>query len=292
MGSVRIDVRVDDAEAGELVSACSWEAGALGIEEVTAEGGLCLRVYAPPARADAIAAACAAEVGGRARVAAPRPVPEQDWSLAWRQGLEAVVASPRLVVRPSFVEAVAAPDRAVLVVDPGQAFGTGHHASTRLALRLLDAALAELGGRIDGARVLDVGTGSGVLALGAVALGAGSAVGLDLDPLAAPEARANARTNGLGGRSHFFTGPLEAVDAAPFDLVVANLIRREVAPLLPGLEARVSTCGALVLSGLLDTDRASVEASLSAVGLRVTRSAEEREGGDAWLAIEARRAVT
>jgi ribosomal protein L11 methyltransferase len=289
MSTVRIDIRVDDAEAGDEASACAWEAGALGIEEVTAQGGLCLRVYAPPARADAIAAACVADVGDRARVAAPQAVPEQDWSEAWREGLDAVVASRRLVVRPSFVEREAEPGQKVLVVDPGQAFGTGHHASTRLAMRLMDEALDAMGARVGEARMLDVGTGSGVLALGAVALGAHAAVGFDLDPLAAPEARANAEVNGLASAVHFFTGPLDAIETRGFDVIVANMIPSEVMPLLEGLEERVARDGCLVLSGLLKSDLPRIEPALSELGLAVEAQAAEVDGGDEWIGIQARR---
>src|SRR5262249_18285588 len=136
--------------------------------------------------------ALASALGDAVEVAQPQPEPEVDWSTAWRSGLEAIEISPRLMVRPPFAKAELQSGQACVVIEPGQAFGTGGHSSSRLALELLDALERE---RVEGARVLDVGCGSGVLALAALALGARSAVGFDRDLLAVRAARANAHEN-------------------------------------------------------------------------------------------------
>ena len=122
----------------------------------------------------------------------------------------------------------------MLEIDPGQAFGTGGHASTRLALELL-AALPEEA--VHGARVLDVGCGTGVLALSALALGAASAVAHDLDPLATRATQENALRNGLAGPLSVFTGPVAALGGDLFSLVLLNMIRSELLPLLPAVRA-------------------------------------------------------
>jgi ribosomal protein L11 methyltransferase len=175
------------------------------------------------------------------------------------------------------------PGQRVVLVDPGQAFGTGGHASTRLALALLDELAAS---RPAGWSVLDVGTGSGVLALAALRLGAGRAVGCDVDRAALAEARSNAAANGLPGALALFAGTLDAVGSARFDAVLANLLRRELAPLLPALARLLAPGGAAVLAGLLVEERAGAEAVLARVGLRVARVREADDpAGDRWLGL-------
>jgi len=275
----RIRARADGARA-ERAAAEAWEAGATGIEERD-DGSLI--AWAPAACAEAVRAALVAALGAAA-VGVVEPEPPADWPETWKQGLRPLVVSPRLVVRPPFAAHALAPGQREVVIEPRQAFGTGAHASTALALEALDEALA---GRA-GAGVLDVGCGSGVLALAALALGAGAAVACDLDPIAARETRENAAANGLAPLAAF-TGSLDALGAGRFQVVVANMIRRELEPLLAGLVARLAPGGALVLSGLLASERAALEASLAALGARVDGARGREEGGDAWLALTATR---
>ena len=284
VASVSIDVDVADSAAAERVAAEAWDGGALGLEEREArEGGICVRIYAPESRAAQLCRSLERALGSAARVAPAQPLVPRDWSQAWREGLEAVRVSPRLVVVPSFTEARAEAEQRVLVIDPGQAFGIGHHASTRLALSLLDDALAGLGADVAKARVLDAGTGSGVLAMGAVALGAAHAIGFDLDPLAVCEARLNARLNALEGRTGFFIGPLDALAPIRFHVIVANMIRSEVMPLIPGLAHALASEGVLILSGLLQADREAIELQLARSGLAVAEERSETDGGDRWV---------
>lgn len=277
-------------ERAERVLAEAVDAGATGAEERDAPArrsprGTELVLYAPDERAEAVRRAVQAVAGAGARVGDVEPVPEVDWSQAWKRGLAAVEVSPRLVVRPPFVPFALAPGQREVVIDPGQAFGTGGHASTRLALALLDAERARLG---PASRVLDVGTGSGVLALAAVVLGAGRAVALDLDPLAARAARAAAGANGCSERLAVFAGPLAALAGARFDLVLANLLKRELLPVVPGIATRLARGGCAVISGLLAAEHGEVEAALGGAGLRVARTLEERDAtGDHWLGLTA-----
>lgn len=286
----RIRVVVSDTARAEWVSAEAFAAGATGIEERGDEGAGAtateLWIYAPAARAAAVGRAVAA-VAERAPAGAVRQlgaegVPDEDWSRSWRAGLGVVRISPRLAVRPPFV-ADEGGSGAGLVIDPGQAFGTGGHASTRLALALIDS-LPDAALRA--ARVLDVGTGSGVLALAALALGAREAVGLDLDAAAVHEAQRNAEANGLAGRVRLFAGPVEALYGTRFDLALANLLRSELLPVLAPLAAALRPGGHAVFSGLLASERAEVEAALARAGLAVRARREERDpSGDAWLGL-------
>jgi ribosomal protein L11 methyltransferase len=117
--------------------------------------------------------------------------------------------------------------------------------------------------------MLDVGTGTGVLCLGACALSSADVFGFDLDPLAIDAARSNARVNGFESRLRLFTGSLDAVGPVTFDLVVANLLRTELLPLLEGLSARVRHGGHAVFSGLLEEETERVRAAICEVELRV-----------------------
>jgi ribosomal protein L11 methyltransferase len=278
----RFTARAADAAAAERLAAEAWAAGAAGIEEREAEEAVELLIYTPAACGAAVRSAVAAAAGA-GPVGGLTPVPATDWSQRWKQGLEAIEVSPRLLVRPSFVAHDPAPGQAELVIDPAQAFGTGGHASTRLALEWIDAVAGELP---SGARVLDVGTGTGVLALAAARLAGVAAVAFDLDPLAAPAARGNARANGLAAWLHLFTGPLDALGDATFELVVANLLKNEMLPLLGGMAAHTRPGGCIVLSGLLAEEAEAVAAASAAVGFAVAdaRTAVDANG-DGWIAL-------
>lgn len=290
---VQIRVSAASAAAAEWAAAEAFAAGARGLEERSGGGdgsGIVeLFVYAPAAAAEGVRGALvelAARGGGTAlRVLGAELVPDEDWSRRWREGLGVVRVSARLAVRPPFV-----PDDALgpaLAIEPGQAFGTGGHASTRLALAAIDALPPRW---LAGARVVDAGTGSGVLALAALSLGARTAVGFDLDPVAAREARQNAERNGLAARAHFFAGPIAALCAAPFDLALANLLRSELLPILAPLAASLRRGGRAVLSGLLAGEREAIEGALAGAGLALEEAREERDPtGDVWLALTARR---
>jgi ribosomal protein L11 methyltransferase len=163
-------------------------------------------------------------------------------------------------------------------MDPGMAFGTGLHPTTRLCLAAIDD-LAGRGG-LDGARVLDVGCGSGILALTALAFGAREAFGVDIDPIAIESTDANARLNGFEARVRVREGSLPS-GAAPFDLVLANLIAGVLVPLAPDLAGELRPGGRVVASGIFIDREAEVLAAFQASGLEVgERSAE----GD-WVAL-------
>ena len=244
-------------DAADRVSAECWGAGAAGIEERSHAQGILLLIYAARSVLTAVTDA-ALQAGGRID-GEPQSVEDLDWSESWKQGLEAIVVSPKLVVRPSFVEQKLAEGQREIVIDPGQAFGTGGHASTLLILEWLDVLSPELR---DDTRVLDVGTGTGVLAMAALALGAGRAVGFDLDPRAVIEARVWAQHNGYANRLSLFTGGIEALGAQRFDWVLANLLRRELLPLIPELSGCVGERGRVLLSGLLAEEQGRVEEAM------------------------------
>jgi ribosomal protein L11 methyltransferase len=263
-------------EAAEALIAELDSLGTLGLEEREANGGLLLLAYFRAGAADDAALAAAARVDPRARWLGCEAVPDTDWEQAWRAGL-----APRQVaglwVRPSWCEPAGAPE---IVIDPKQAFGSGEHATTRLALRLLLDALRP------GDSLLDVGCGSGILALGALRRGAGAAVGFDLDPVACENAAENRRLNALP--LGLFCGTLDALaPGARFDVVVANLLWSQLEACLPrllGIPRR-----ALVVSGHLAAQRAAVLARLTRQDWECTEEIEEVQGGDTWCALRLQR---
>jgi ribosomal protein L11 methyltransferase len=286
---LQIELRARDAAGAERLLAEAYAAGAAGCVERESEGpGKCLLLYVEAGCAEAVvralrAAAVDSEIG------AVEPVPERDWALDWREGLGAVVVSPRLVVRPSFVAHAAAPGQATVLIEPGQAFGTGGHESTRLALELLDAWLPRVG---PAPRVLDVGTGSGVLVIAAAKLGARRALGIDLDPVATAAAAEAVRANAVADRVTIVTGPVAGVARDGFELVVANLLRRELEPILGELAERLAPEGTAILTGLIEPDRGARAGPRAAHGLAVV---EERARSDArgerWIGLVLRAAA-
>jgi ribosomal protein L11 methyltransferase len=206
---------------------------------------------------------------------------EEDWDTAWRRGLGPVQATPRIIVHPSWCPVAAAPPQVSVCIDPKMAFGTGGHETTRLCLR----ALEEL---VDGRSCcLDLGTGSGILAIAAAKLGAACVLALDTDPRAVENARENLTLNGVDdGRIEVLLGSLECAGGRTFSLIVANIQRSVLVPLLAGLANCLTPGGHLVLSGLLAPEVDACRQAVGAAGLRVVRGLAEGE----WACLVGTRA--
>ncbi|MGE5596861.1 MAG: 50S ribosomal protein L11 methyltransferase [Hyphomicrobiales bacterium] len=185
-----------------------------------------------------------------------KPIYEQDWAVTWREFFGIVDTGGRVLIVPSWIEHEPAEGQLVIRLDPGQAFGTGHHETTRLCLSALEEHVRE------GDRVLDVGTGSGVLAIAAVLLGASAVYAIDIDPVAAEVARENIAANGASERVTVAAGRLEAGHGRSYRVVVANISTDANIGLAPVFPEVVEPGGRLILSGILAADVPRVRAAI------------------------------
>ena len=206
-----------------------------------------------------------------------RPAPDQDWLGRWRASVEPVAVTPTLWVAPPGSALESDLHRRVVVIQPGQGFGTGSHPTTRALLTWLEAEPGE--------RVLDVGCGSGVLGIAALLLGARFAVGLDPDPDALANADENRHRNGVTQDLHLVRGSVDALsEATRFDRVLANLDRRSLARLIGSLVARCAPGGRIGISGLQGAEAEGFRTMLLAhpVEIAVERTDADAATGDAW----------
>jgi ribosomal protein L11 methyltransferase len=218
-----------------------------------------------------------AEREAKARGGKVVPVPDRDWNQEWKKGFDAFTIG-RVFVRPSWVKKRAERGQVEIILDPGLAFGTGTHPTTALCLAAIDAFLE----RNERASVLDVGTGSGLLAIAARKLGAGKVVGTDNDIVALRVAAENAAENRV-------TVSLASEDLSKvkstFDLVVANILANTLVELAPAIARKVEPKGTLLLSGILREQEEEVAAAYVARGLIPKRGA--RSGEWSMLRFEA-----
>ncbi len=257
-------------------AAALWEAGASGVEvredgvapmpgARAAAAGRALLVAWFAERAEAERALADAGEGELAEL------PDQDWGESWKRDLRPFLVG-RVFVRPSWIAQAPPTGCAEVVLDPGMAFGTGSHPTTALCL----AAISRLLSGRPGQRLLDVGTGSGLLAIAAARLGAAEVVGTDNDPVALAVARENAERNGVALRLHLAPAPAAAL-CGPFDLVVANILANTLTELAPELASQVARGGRLLLSGLLAGQEEAVREAYLAEGLLADRPGDGAE---------------
>lgn len=206
-------------------------------------------------------------------------LPERDWNAIWARSVKPLKIGRRIIVRPSWERMVSQPGDIELVIDPKQAFGTGHHATTQLLIEWLEELIR------GSERVLDVGTGSGILAMVALRLGAKAAGGIDQDPVAIGCAREYATANGFGPELELRTATLrdlQAVENERFDIVLANLDRQTILDSIHDFAPYLNLGARLLLSGVLTENRVDISEAFREVG-GVVRASRERDG---WLALE------
>ena len=174
-------------------------------------------------------------------------ISDYGWAEKWKEHFKPRRLGRRITVRPSWEPYDPAPEEVVLTIDPGQAFGTGTHETTQMCLRLIEDAYDS---PAPPRRVLDVGTGTGILGIAAARLGAESALGIDIDPMAVEVAGGNAAANGVEDRFRSAVTPMARVEGT-FDLVVANVLAEILVDMKAEIAARCAPGGRLILSGIL-----------------------------------------
>lgn len=271
---VHVAVGLDEVE---LVSSLLFDLGALGIEErdrstlLKSQAGDDTTTLVASFEDDASAGAALAELSGKWRAQLEHVVGDA-WRDGWKAYFKPLRVGERFVVRPSWEAYTAEPGDLVITLDPGQAFGTGTHETTQLLLGALPGSVDQ------GMRVLDVGTGSGILAIGACLLGASHVTAIDNDPLAVSATLENAEANGVSDRIAASETPVEQIEAR-YPLVLANIEARVLVPMAELLSERVAPGGKLFLSGLLAPDMERMLAAYS--HMRVWK---QLEAGD-WRAL-------
>jgi ribosomal protein L11 methyltransferase len=247
------------------------------------------RKEAPAALLEAQSAVARWQANGAAvdpaRVRLADAMPEAEWRDAWKRYFKVSQLTRQLVVVPSWEAYAPAPEQLVIHLDPGMAFGTGTHASTRLVLEELQA-LADGGAAVD--RVLDVGCGSGILSIAAARLWPGATcVAVDVDPLCVDATRDNAAQNGVADRIAASATPAGEI-AEAFPLVLANIQAHVLRALAADLIARTAPGGTLILSGLLTPQAAPLAAEYAAAGLRLVHVRASRHDPEWSVVVLAR----
>jgi ribosomal protein L11 methyltransferase len=218
--------------------------------------------------------------GGENRIAV-REIPTEDWGRAWKAHFRPLPVGRRLVIAPPWEDEGFPADRRVVRIDPGMSFGTGHHATTRMCLEALEAFM-DGWDSVPGPRVLDVGTGTGILGIAAAVLGAERVVACDIDPEACAAAARNCALNAGADRIQILHGGPEALKGGvEFELVVANLDTKTLYPLVGTLQGLLASGGRLVVSGILVEEEETLTGAAAASGLRVISGSSDGE----WLCV-------
>jgi ribosomal protein L11 methyltransferase len=206
-----------------------------------------------------------------------RTLPNQNWNEEWEKSIAPIHVTERIVITPSWHNYGASPDHIVITIDPKMSFGTGYHETTRLSIRLMEKYLTPR------MTLLDIGTGTGVLAIAGVKLGAGSAIGVDTDEWSYHNAQENIRANAVEDRVRVILGEISSVRDRTFDMIIANIQRSVLEPMLEEISSRLSTSGILILSGLVLPEREEMIHVLHRWRLGVVEELAENE----WIALTA-----
>lgn len=198
----------------------------------------------------------------------------QDWNMKWEESIVPIEVTDNIVIKPSWKE-YSGSAKIVIEIDPKMSFGTGHHETTRMMVKLLEKHIK------DGGRMLDVGTGTGVLAIAAVKLGASHCIAVDRDEWSIDNSMENIKKNGVFDKVEVVRGEVASISEEEFDIVVANLNRNTLLYIEPELRKRCKSGGVLLLAGLLALDEKDVVDSYTKSGFKVLEVLHEAE----WSAL-------
>ena len=210
-----------------------------------------------------------------------KEIAEENWNEQWEKTIQPIEIGKKIVIKPSWSEYHNKDGRVVIQIDPKMSFGTGYHETTRLTLQLLERHIEA------GCSMLDVGTGTGILAIAAIKLGAASALGIDLDEWSIDNANENVKGNKVADKVQISDMPIQQLGKNKYDLITANLTLNTNIELLPIFLLLLEDHGTLLLSGLLSLDKTAMITSLSEHQFEVIGQLNEHE----WIALAARKNV-
>ena len=206
-----------------------------------------------------------------------KEIENKNWNDEWEKSIQPITVSDSIIISPSWHH-VEGDGKMVITIDPKMTFGTGYHETTRLVLRSMEHMITRT------TRMLDVGTGTGILAIAGAKLGAAKAIGIDIDEWSLDNGIENVIRNNVSDSVEIRMGSLESVPETDFDLIVANIVRNTILELLDDMLAKLAVGGTIVLSGLLKKDRSVIEEAFSARHFSIVSVQQENE----WIAITAR----
>ncbi len=202
-------------------------------------------------------------------------VDDSDWNENWKKYFHTIEIGEKLAVVPGWEDYDNPKNRTILSIDPGAAFGTGTHATTSLCLELLEGKIT------DGVKMLDIGCGSGILALASVLLGAESAIGVDIDAQSVKTATENAEINKISDKAKFLVGDLADKIDGKYEVICANIVADVIIRLLPDVDKFMTAGGVLIISGIIDIRKEDIFEAVKQNGFFI---AEERYK-DNWCAF-------
>jgi ribosomal protein L11 methyltransferase len=200
---------------------------------------------------------------------------DQNWNKLWEKSREVIKVSERIVIKPTFKNYTAKENEIVLTIAPKMSFGTGEHQTTKLVLRLLEKFVKP------GMKVLDVGSGTGILAIAAVKLGAAKAVAVDFDEICLENCKENCILNNVNNSVEVVTGEIDDVKDKDFDLILANIQKNVLLEITQKIKAKLNQNGIVILSGLLESDKTAIEEKYHSLGF-ITEQVEQMEE---WIAV-------
>jgi len=200
---------------------------------------------------------------------------DKNWNVIWEKSREVIRVSDKIVIKPTFKEYSAKHGEIVLTIDPKMSFGTGEHQTTRLILRLLEKIVKP------GMKVLDVGSGTGILAIASLKLGASRAVAVDFDEICLENCKENCVLNGVVKSVHMLTGEIDDVSENDFDLILANIQKNVLLEIAEKIKSKLKSGGTVILSGLLEADKSAIEKKYHSLGFD-TKCVDRI---DEWIAI-------
>lgn len=204
---------------------------------------------------------------------------EYDWQSAWKRHFKPLLIGERIIVYPSWEDISKFSSRDIAIqIDPGMAFGTGKHSTTILSLEMLEKTIK------GGEKVLDVGTGSGILAIASAKLGAKDVFAVDIDPVAVSIAKENLKINGVANKVRVICGNLASPIRDKYDVVVSNILTKVLLSMVLDIKSRLNPNGYWILSGILEAEKSEVESALVREDFHILEISKHQE----WVGILAK----